>query len=344
MANKYTFIIVVVFLFTHGVVKAQDPVFSQFYAAPLYLNPALSGAETSILLNVSYRRQWQSLDLPYDIGQFTFNYPLITNTRIRKHIGGIGLSVFRESSGVNRSLLTMGALASGAFNWSFDRTGINKISIGLQAGFIQKSINFNNFEWSSQYDPFLGFQASVAPSIINELEGSRAYPTFNAGVLWSHNPDKIVSPFSAFVGVAASNLNKPNESLVQDKSYNLPMLFKFQGGLDFHLTSVLILSPNVLILRQNETNQFNVGTYLGYNFIEKRDAINVIQIGVWHRVNDSFIFSGGFTNNKVFVGISFDFTSSTLRYDTRRQRAYEISISYKIPQIKGLRRCSIPLL
>jgi len=47
--------------------KAQDPHFSQFYAAPLYLNPALAGTSAgNYRVGVNYRDQWRgALDNPH---------------------------------------------------------------------------------------------------------------------------------------------------------------------------------------------------------------------------------------------------------------------------------------
>ena len=40
----------------------QDPQYSQYYAAPLYLNPAFAGAELATRVGVNYRNQWPGMD------------------------------------------------------------------------------------------------------------------------------------------------------------------------------------------------------------------------------------------------------------------------------------------
>src|SRR5260370_7748782 len=44
-----------------GTVTAQDPQFSQFYAAPLYLNPAFAGATGQARVGANYRNQWPAI-------------------------------------------------------------------------------------------------------------------------------------------------------------------------------------------------------------------------------------------------------------------------------------------
>ncbi|MBA4058472.1 MAG: hypothetical protein C0490_27390, partial [Marivirga sp.] len=56
---------------------AQSPVFSQYYASSLYLNPALSGLEKDIYFGMNYRSQWSNLGLPFNTFQFSFIKPLV---------------------------------------------------------------------------------------------------------------------------------------------------------------------------------------------------------------------------------------------------------------------------
>ena len=41
--------------------RAQDPEFTQFYANPIYLNPAMAGTHGCPRLNLNHRNQWPSL-------------------------------------------------------------------------------------------------------------------------------------------------------------------------------------------------------------------------------------------------------------------------------------------
>lgn len=326
-------------------VSAQDPQFSQFYAAPLYLNPALAGAETNVTFNVNYRTQWNSLDFPFTLSQFSMIYPVVLNASTRRHLGGLGFTVFNEGLGIGKNLKTIGGFISGAYNLDLDLSGLNRITFGLQGGFVQKQIDFNNLEWGSQYDPFVGFQATAAePTFISSLESQRMYPLFNAGIMWFLNAKKLFSGSNAYAGFSASNMNQPNESLASDQTYRLPMLFKVMGGMEVFLTRHISVSPSGIFLMQDGINQINLGTYVGYNLSDKEENPAYAQLGLWHRLQDSFIISAGFQTKSIKVGLSFDYNSSSLRFNTGGQGAYEISLSYLISKEKELKKFSTPLI
>ncbi|MFQ3327045.1 MAG: hypothetical protein ACI8YC_001686, partial [Salibacteraceae bacterium] len=40
---------------------SQDPIYSQFYSNPLYLNPALAGVERCPRFVMNYRNQWPGI-------------------------------------------------------------------------------------------------------------------------------------------------------------------------------------------------------------------------------------------------------------------------------------------
>ena len=55
----------IAFIFTTNIASAQDPAFSQFYANPLYLNPAFAGTNVCPRVNLNYRDQWPGIGRTY---------------------------------------------------------------------------------------------------------------------------------------------------------------------------------------------------------------------------------------------------------------------------------------
>ncbi|MEM7297033.1 MAG: type IX secretion system membrane protein PorP/SprF, partial [Bacteroidota bacterium] len=59
MVRKVFLLLVLVgVLVQENTLQAQDPQFSQYYAAPLYLNPGLVGINQKGSMGINYRTQW----------------------------------------------------------------------------------------------------------------------------------------------------------------------------------------------------------------------------------------------------------------------------------------------
>ena len=73
--------------------SAQDPAFSQFFANPLYLNPAMAGVEGPVKLYLGYRNQWPGATNPYS------TYHASYDQYIDALHGGIGAHVINDRQG-----------------------------------------------------------------------------------------------------------------------------------------------------------------------------------------------------------------------------------------------------
>src|SRR5690606_32860129 len=88
------------------VAKAQDPEFSQYYAAPLYLNPAFSGTSVDHRFIANYRNQWPNIPHAFETYAFSYDYNLDI------HSGGLGLLLTTDKAGT-------ASLQSTQFNFQY---------------------------------------------------------------------------------------------------------------------------------------------------------------------------------------------------------------------------------
>src|ERR1043166_3657466 len=72
---------------------AQDPEFTQFYANPLYLNPAFAGSARCPRIALNYRNQWPSLQ-----GTFV-TYSASYDQHVDALGGGLGVLVLSDKAG-----------------------------------------------------------------------------------------------------------------------------------------------------------------------------------------------------------------------------------------------------
>lgn len=125
-------------------IKAQDVHFTQIQYFPLALNPAMVGANYALSGNLIYRNQWKAVASPYN------TFGLSVDGRIKKspmgHFFAGGIKFFNDAAG-DLSLKTNDVTLNGAYHLNI-KNG-QYIGIGIYAGIIQKSINFQNAQWES---------------------------------------------------------------------------------------------------------------------------------------------------------------------------------------------------
>jgi len=80
--------------------EGQDPQFSQFYANPLYMNPAFAGTSEYTRTVINYRNQWPKNGNTFVTYNFTYD------KYIKSMKGGLGFQLLydRELNGVINSI------------------------------------------------------------------------------------------------------------------------------------------------------------------------------------------------------------------------------------------------
>lgn len=287
---------------------AQDYTYSQFYANPLYLNPALAGSEYCPRISLNYRNQWPSL--PGAFVSYSASYDQYSEFLS----GGLGLQVDYNQSGE-------GALhefqLNGMYAYHFFLSDLLEANLAVQAGLGNRGLTKEGLVFG--YDPN---GQPIDPNLDN-YQDNVFYPDFASGFILGYDE-------KYFLGGAVHHLATPNVSLKNGDEYLLPMKFTIHAGANFGGDSrgyrratgpQLMISPNVMYQRQGEYQQLNIGTYFTYApFVA----------GLWYRhafTNpDAVIISLGLQRDNLRLGYSFDYTVSSL--SIAGGGAHEISLSW----------------
>ncbi len=140
---KLVLALVVLMLLMEGAVTAQDPQFSQFYAAPLYLNPALTGATGQARAGLNYRNQWPAIDANFRTMSAYFDYFL------EDYKSGIGAIITSDTEG----LAGLRSLSLGLqYSYELQLTDYLGFRPGVQVGIFNRDINFGKLTFGDQYD------------------------------------------------------------------------------------------------------------------------------------------------------------------------------------------------
>lgn len=305
---------------------AQDIHFSQYYASPLTLNPALTANINGVFrVGFNYRNQWFTIPVlnsvaPYQTYQASIDAPIL-----RERLGNDGFGfggVFYADKAGDGALTTYSGLASIAYHKAVDRYGKGRVSLGIQAGVVAKRVNISNLIFESQLDNF-GWNTSLSNGETNFNNRSIIYPNVNVGGLWTHAPKDM---FRYYVGFSANNLSRPKESFLGDERNRLDIRYNAHAGMEIFLDRYynFSLTPTFLFMLQSNAQQYNFG--LGANYWVNDDV--AVFGGGWYRVKDAVILNVGAEFYNVRVGLSYDINHSDLRNASRAQGALEVSAIY----------------
>ena len=298
--------------------KAQDFQFSQYYAAPLYLNPAFTGTGKMHRFNLVTRVQWPGIGFNSSYRSTAFSY----DYNLERLNSGFGMQVTRDVAGAGDLGNT-----NVAFLYAY-RTQINKklvIAAGTHFSYNFTGLNRNGLTLPDQL-------ASDRPvSFDDELDQIQnlRYFDFATGVL--------VYGKMLWGGMALHHITEPDVSLVGD-SNPLQMRFSIHGGVKLPLyrgpkdfDRISSLSPSFIYRKQGLNDQLDVGLDWHYR---------PISTGLWYRGiplntnednrldRDAMVFHFGLEFPDIEVGYSYDFTISDL--GAASGGAHEFSIIYHL--------------
>ena len=309
-------------------VTAQDPQFSQFYAAPLYLNPAFTGATGQARVGINYRNQWPAID-----ANFT-TFSGYADVFIEDKSSGVGLIFSHDKEGLAGLKSTMVGLQ---YSYELYITKNLGFRPGVQVALFNRDINFHKLTFGDQFNPLNGnfddatleeFKTNFSKTFIDLSLG---------GVLFT----KV-----AYLGVSVFHLTEPNQSIIDEES-KLPMKFSFHGGFKFYMKPGAVgsgvytreaersIGPAFQYRHQGQFDQMDLGLYY---------TAEPLVAGFWYRGvpfknvngfvnNESLVFLLGFTKigakEALNIGYSFDYTISKLTVGSGG--AHEISLTYTWP-------------
>ncbi len=297
----------------------QDPQFSQYYAAPLYLNPAFAGTGYGHRFIANYRNQWPNLANGFVTYAFSYDYNM---TDLRS---GFGLIATVDKAGSANLTST-----SISFVYSYKVELANKwvFTPGLSFGYANRSIDFAELVFGDQLDFNTDGQVPTLDQSVNNL-GNANYFDFGAGFL-------LYSKMF-WVGYSAAHINEPNRSLLNEES-EVPMKSSIHAGFRIPLYHGLLkrirtssIAPSFIYKSQGEFDQLDIGLHFLYE---------PIMIGLWYRgipiqqnvadniSQDAVVLILGMQLNNMEIGYSYDFTVSEL--GTISGGAHEVSLTYRL--------------
>lgn len=311
-------------LSTFHVALAQDPQYSQYYAAPLYLNPAFTGSEMTGRIGANYRSQWPGLD-----AQFT-TFSAYYDTYLEDYNSGIGVMVMSDVEGAAKLKSTT---ISALYSYELRLGERMFFRPGFQASYIRRDIGFyENLIFANQIDKIDPFGPTLPGTDLPGLgEPVNMLSVSFGGLFFTEN---------FWLGASAHHVNQPNQSFLDGVS-RLPAKFSLHTGYrislgtggyrsDFsHTFKQRYLVPTFNFKKQGPFEQLDLGAYV---------YMEPLVFGLWYRGlpykpveqqnnRDAIVLMVGMNlPSGLNIGYSFDYTVSQLGIQTGG--AHEISISF----------------
>lgn len=330
MSSRFVFFLVVMTVMAFNV-QSQDPQFSQYYAAPLYLNPGFTGSTGQQRIVVNHRVQYPSLPKAFSTSSASYEF---YDSKIRSGFGFLAMTDVVGSAGWRttyagfsysfKSQINRNWVFSPGINFSYGTNGLDKSKLLMRDGLIWDGDG-------TSYDPEL-----------DHLTNSSFFDLSAGAVLYNQQ---------WWFGVSSHHMTKPNISLTSNES-RLPMKITVHGGVSVALhngpkkiDNVHYLTPSVIYRNQGKgSGQLDAGL---------RYHIDPVAIGLWYKgiplgkaenssddaiymiQSNALVFIAGLKFSGFQVGYSYDFAVSSSQSTTGG--AHELSLGYEFARKKKKR-------
>lgn len=335
--NKQAFF-VLLFTLAFTPLFSQDQHFTQFYAAPLTLNPALTGAfDGKYRLAMVYRDQGRNiLDDPYVTfaAAMDLRFPLKIG-KSRRDAAGMGVLFFNDRN-ATVNFFTNSIAVSGGFHKSLNREGTQYLSAGAQIGVVQRNINYDNITFNDQFngvDGYTGVSREDLP------ENNFSFGDIAVGINYSYAPRKGIG---FFAGGAIHHITEPQVSFYASQTeptgINDNQLHrKYTGhiGLSIPLGEAVQFLPRAQAYLQGPHLAMNAGA--NFRFLINDIQGTALHVGGWARpvrnidqsyAIDAAVVMAGLEFNNFLLGLSYDARTSTLNTGGQRSGAFEITFAF----------------
>ncbi len=282
--------------------KAQDPIFSQFYLSPLQLNPGLTGITDGPRFSVNYRNQFPGFNNAYR------TYALSYDQFFDQMNSGVGFWLLSDDAG-GGILKTI--KAAGIYSYQVRVRNDVYMRMGIEVGVVQTTLNWDKLRFGDQIDDYLGaISPGGTPFPTEEFapeKNSIVYPDLGLGFLFNNK--------TFYTGLSVRHINTPKPEFLGANPHlteGIPMRWTAHAGASFPVfsnssnkKSGKAFLPSIIYVLQGPFQQINGGVTF--------DA-GVVSFGGYYRLSsgqsEALIASIGLRTNQLKIGYSYDVTLS----------------------------------
>ncbi len=322
-------------IFTILKINGQDMHYSQFYNTPQNINPALTGLfNGDHRFTASMRDQWRFVPVPW----FTFSGAYDRKLYVlkgEKHFLGAGAIFNHDRQGDGKLNLT-----SLSVNAAYHRllTPNHIVSGGLVLGFASRGFDSQSFTWDHQWN---------GDAFIASLGSGEGFDNFErvsfleSGAGFNYRYQKSSRTF-ADIGIGALHLIKPNTAFYGTAVSKLPSRITLSAVGQIKVADILDIQLSGLHHKQGVYNEIVVGGLGKIYLSQKRGKETQLHLGLGYRTAGSWIPTGAFQYNNIYVGFSYDIDKTGFNETVKISRGGpEVHVRYFIANVKPLKAAKV---
>ncbi|MEJ8817961.1 PorP/SprF family type IX secretion system membrane protein [Lacibacter sp. H407] len=301
---------------------AQDPNFSQFFASPLTLNPALTGKfNGQVRVAGNYRNQWPTINNAFRTGTASVDFGILGNRIPEFDQFGVGVMGMYDvnGDGVMKNSFFSGSVA---YHKGIDEDGFHQIGVGFSGSYAQRRLDFGKLDFEDELTS-LGFTGNTA-----ELNGINTgflninYADVNAGVIYNGATNEYNN---FYIGASVYHINRPKVSFL-GADYIMNPRFTIHGGGYFPIADATTLFVSANHQRQAGATETIFGAAVGFTVNQDFESPTDVYAGAFFRYGDALIPYAGLEFGNYRLGISYDVNVSRLAAASQRRGGMEISL------------------
>lgn len=299
--------------------KGQNLHYSQYYNAPLLVNPANTGfnPDYDFRIGGNYRNQWANVGSPYKTMGVWADARVLQN-RFENGWIGIGASIIKDAAG-SGNLVSTGAYGSLAYH---QMIGYNSLlSGGFSLGYVSKRIDvakltFDN-QWNGQF-----FDATI-PNNEPFAFSQTGYLDLHIGLNYAYFASDNMY---LNAGISIMHVNRPKESFFDPSvsTNELDRRYTAFANASIKVDNLWIVNPNIYVSKSSGSWETLVGVNANRNL--SGDGYQQLIVGLYYRNMDAIIPMFGYQVNDLKFTINYDATISGLGNLNGTRGAYELSI------------------
>lgn len=304
------FLLIFVVFSTKEICIGQDPIFSQYYNAPMLVNSAFAGNSTSPNVSTIYRNQlpgipnaFQTLAASYD--QY-----------FEKYNSGFGLVLSTDAAGSGALNTTK---VAGVYSYKLQVGKNASLKGSIDVGLGQRRLNWDKFVFFDALDPEFGLNLPNGPRLesaeIRPENQSFNYTDLGVGLLYFSRNYYLGTSFGHINSPRNSFLNPNTNSVKVNNELKLRTVVQAGASYYFGRTSresdaMNFIAPHLLFVNQGGFSQVNLGVYSEVNSF-------ISGLAYRHAGNngDAIILNFGARVDQYKITYSFDYNISGLAFN-----------------------------